>query len=114
MNSNKAEPTVTETDGDVQPIELSVVIPCLDEADTVAICVSKARETIEALGVAGEIIVADNGSTDGSQQLAIEAGARIVDVPVRGYGSALMHGIAAARGLGGVWRHRMCNVTPMT
>ncbi len=80
-------------------LELSIVIPCLNEADTVAVCVGKAvRWLAENPDVAGEVIVADNGSTDGSQELATTAGARVVPVLERGYGSALMGGIAAARG----------------
>lgn len=79
-------------------IELSVVMPCLNEADTVAICVDKAVRAMADADVVGEVIVADNGSTDGSQDLAIEQGARIVDVAERGYGAALMHGIEASEG----------------
>jgi len=80
------------------PVEVSVVMPCLNEADTVATCVEKARAAMQQAEIAGEVIVADNGSTDGSQQLAEGAGARVVAVPVPGYGSALMGGIAAAKG----------------
>lgn len=79
-------------------MELSVVMPCLNEAETVAVCVRKAREAMAALGVQGEVLVADNGSTDGSQRLAEEAGARVVPVPVKGYGSALQAGCLDARG----------------
>ena len=79
-------------------MELTVVIPCLNEAETVAICVSKAMRFIEQSGIDGEVIVADNGSTDGSRQLATDAGARVVPVRDRGYGTALMGGIRAARG----------------
>jgi glycosyltransferase involved in cell wall biosynthesis len=79
-------------------IELSVVMPCLNEADTVATCVRKAVRAIEEAGIAAEVLVADNGSTDGSQRLAEEAGARVVPAAERGYGNALMAGIAAARG----------------
>jgi glycosyltransferase involved in cell wall biosynthesis len=79
-------------------IELSVVIPCLNEADTLAECVEKAQRTIRENHIAGEVIVADNGSTDGSLAIAASLGARIVNVPARGYGSALIGGIAAARG----------------
>jgi glycosyltransferase involved in cell wall biosynthesis len=79
-------------------VELSVVIPCLNEAETVGTCVERARRAIEQLGVAAEVIVADNGSTDGSPAIAAASGARIVPVAVPGYGSALMGGIAAARG----------------
>lgn len=73
-------------------------MPCLNEADTIVTCVSKALRSLRDLGLDGEVVVADNGSTDGSPALAREAGARVVDVPDRGYGSALMGGIAAARG----------------
>ncbi len=79
-------------------MELSVVMPCLNEAETVATCVRKAVSFLESSGVDGEVIIADNGSTDGSQLLAEAAGARVVDVDQRGYGSALMGGILAARG----------------
>jgi hypothetical protein len=79
-------------------VELSVVLPCLNEAETVATCVQKAMSFFLLHGVSGEVIVADNGSTDGSQALAAAAGARVVPVPQRGYGSALMGGILAARG----------------
>src|SRR5688572_10741151 len=79
-------------------IELSIVMPCLNEAATVKICVAKALRFIEEAGVRGEVIVADNGSTDGSQALASRAGARVVHVETLGYGSALMVGFEAARG----------------
>lgn len=80
------------------PVEFSVVMPCLNEADTVATCVAKAVRAIRDAGIAGEVIVADNGSTDGSQKLAEAEGARVVPVAAKGYGSALMGGIAAAHG----------------
>lgn len=79
-------------------IELSVVLPCLNERETVVVCVRKALEGIAAAGVVGEVIVADNGSTDGSQELARAAGARVVHATERGYGSALLAGIGEARG----------------
>ena len=79
-------------------LEVTVVMPCLNEADTVATCVGKAVRCLRDLGVSGEVLVADNGSTDGSQGLATSAGARVVAVPARGYGAALMGGIEAARG----------------
>jgi glycosyltransferase involved in cell wall biosynthesis len=82
----------------VPPVEVSVVMPCLNEADTLATCIAKAQQGLRDGGIAGEIIVADNGSTDGSQAIAARAGARVVSVAARGYGSALMGGIAAARG----------------
>jgi hypothetical protein len=79
-------------------IELTVVMPCLNEADTVAICVQKARAAMEQAGIVGEIVVADNGSSDDSVALARAAGARVVHVADKGYGAALMGGITAARG----------------
>jgi glycosyltransferase involved in cell wall biosynthesis len=78
--------------------EVSIVMPCLNEADTLASCIAKATQAIKARNLAGEIIVADNGSTDGSQAIATQLGARLINVRERGYGSALMAGIAAARG----------------
>jgi hypothetical protein len=79
-------------------MELTVVIPCLNEAETVATCVSKAVTFIEQSGIDGEVVVADNGSSDGSRQLAADAGARVVPVNDKGYGNALIGGIRAARG----------------
>jgi len=79
-------------------LELSVVMPCLNEADTLAVCIEKARQALRDHHIAGEIIVADNGSTDGSPALALSLGARVVHVAAKGYGHALMGGIAAARG----------------
>jgi len=78
--------------------ELTVVMPCLNEADTIEVCVSKALRAIDIAGIDAEVLVADNGSTDGSQRLAEALGARVVNVQAKGYGSALMGGIAAARG----------------
>jgi len=79
-------------------IELTVVMPCLNEADTLATCIDKAKRALAEHGIVGEIVVADNGSTDGSQAIAEGRGARVVPVADRGYGAALMGGIAAARG----------------
>ena len=79
-------------------LELSVVMPCLNEVETLATCIHKAQRAIAKLGLAAEIIVADNGSADGSQMVARELGVRVVDVPRKGYGSALIGGIDAARG----------------
>jgi glycosyltransferase involved in cell wall biosynthesis len=73
-------------------------MPCLNEAQTLAICIRKAQDSFERIGISGEVVVADNGSTDGSQQIAEELGARVVPVTRRGYGAALTGGIAAARG----------------
>jgi Glycosyl transferase family 2 len=80
------------------PLELTVVMPCLNEAETLAVCVDKAIAALKENGIAGEVVVADNGSTDGSQGIAAAHGARVVPVPVRGYGAALDAGIRAAQG----------------
>ncbi|WP_417309719.1 glycosyltransferase family 2 protein [Devosia sp.] len=79
-------------------IELTILMPCLNEAETLEVCINKALGYLARSGVAGEVLIADNGSTDGSQQLAEAAGARVVPVPTKGYGAALMGGIEAARG----------------
>src|SRR6266850_620773 len=79
-------------------VEVSVVIPCLNEANSIGICVSKAINAFHATGLRGEVVVADNGSTDGSIEIAGKLGARVVRVQARGYGSALRAGIAAAHG----------------
>jgi hypothetical protein len=78
--------------------ELTIVLPCLNEAETLAVCIRKARRSLSRLGIGGEVIVADNGSTDGSQQIACDEGARVVPVSTRGYGAALRGGIEEARG----------------
>jgi glycosyltransferase involved in cell wall biosynthesis len=80
------------------PVEVSVVIPCLNEADTLGACIEKAQAGLYASSARGEVIVADNGSTDGSQDIARRMGARVVEVHAKGYGNALKGGIAAARG----------------
>src|SRR5215471_18677119 len=77
--------------------ELSVVMPCLNESETLRRCIMKARDALKEAGIRGEIVVADNGSTDGSQEIARQCGARVVDVRVKGYGNALQGGIAAAQ-----------------
>lgn len=79
-------------------LEVSVVMPCLNEADTLATCVGKALRAMREAGISGEVVVADNGSTDGSQAIATGAGARVVPVAAKGYGNALMGGIRAAHG----------------
>ncbi|WP_241994529.1 glycosyltransferase family 2 protein [Cryobacterium sp. TMT2-10] len=84
--------TITET------IELSILMPCLNEAETLAVCIDKAQGYLRRSGIAGEVLIADNGSTDGSQQISEAHGARVVDVAEKGYGSALIGGIEAARG----------------
>jgi glycosyltransferase involved in cell wall biosynthesis len=103
----KATPTVQPSprrtwrradDANIAECELTIVMPCLNEAETLEVCINKARGFIEAHGIDGEVVIADNGSTDGSQGLATKCGARVVDVAAKGYGSALMGGIRAARG----------------
>ena len=82
----------------VVAIELSIVMPCLNEAETLAICIDKAQAYLSDAGIVGEVVIADNGSTDGSQQIALDHGARVVPVAAKGYGNALMGGIVGARG----------------
>jgi hypothetical protein len=85
-------------DGGAAAVEVSVVLPCLNEADTLASCIRKAQDGLARSGASGEIIVADNGSTDGSVEIARGLGAVVVAVPDRGYGNALMKGIETSRG----------------
>jgi Glycosyl transferase family 2 len=82
----------------VAETELTILMPCLNEAETLATCIAKALSFLDRTGIDGEVLIADNGSTDGSQQIATKAGARVIDVPARGYGAALLAGIEAARG----------------
>ena len=82
----------------VSEIEVSVVMPCLNEAETLGRCIEKAHRALSDAGIIGEVVVADNGSTDGSQAIAERLGARVIPVHERGYGNALMGGIAGARG----------------
>ncbi len=84
--------------GTVDEVELTVLMPCLNEGETLATCIGKARAFLERSGVSGEVLVADNGSSDGSPEIAARAGARVVHEERKGYGSALRAGIAAARG----------------
>lgn len=79
-------------------MELTILMPCLNEAETISICVVKALTFLETRSIEGEVLIADNGSTDGSPELAVQCGARVIHVPQRGYGSALMAGIRAAHG----------------
>jgi glycosyltransferase involved in cell wall biosynthesis len=79
-------------------LELTILMPCLNEAETLATCIEKANGFLARTGVAGEVLIADNGSTDGSQAIARRLGGRVVDVSARGYGAALLGGIGAARG----------------
>src|SRR5262245_46930050 len=78
--------------------ELTILMPCLNEAETLGTCITKAKAFIDRTGIPGEVLIADNGSTDGSPEIAADLGARLVPVPERGYGAALLGGIAAARG----------------
>jgi glycosyltransferase involved in cell wall biosynthesis len=87
-----------QADPSLRGVEVSIVMPCLNEAETLAACIQKAQAAIENDGLSAEIIVADNGSTDGSQAIAKELGARLVTVARKGYGSALIGGIEAAQG----------------
>lgn len=89
-------PAIDESPSDT--CEVSVVIPCLNEESTLAVCIAKARRAMQEAGIHGEVIVADNGSTDRSRQVAAEHGARVLPVPRRGYGAALLGGFREARG----------------
>lgn len=80
------------------PMELTILMPCLNERETLAVCIDKAKEFFASFKIEGEVLIADNGSTDGSIEIAETHGARVTHVPVRGYGAALSRGIAAARG----------------
>lgn len=98
----KRPATLTEPTIPAEPIEenleLSIVMPCLNEAETLATCIRKAQSFLSVAGIAGEVVIADNGSTDGSPDIAASLGARVVNVEAKGYGSALRGGIEAARG----------------
>src|SRR5215467_11725743 len=85
-------------EGSASPLELTILMPCLNEAETISICVAKAKSFLERAGIAGEVLIADNGSSDGSVALAQRSGARVIAVAERGYGAALRAGVAAARG----------------
>jgi glycosyltransferase involved in cell wall biosynthesis len=79
-------------------VELTILMPCLNEAETIRTCIDKARGYLQSRGITGEVLIADNGSSDGSQKIAVEAGARVVDISTKGYGAALRGGIAHAQG----------------
>ena len=91
-------PAELKRDPDLMPPELSIVMPCLNEARTLEQCIAKAQLFLTEHGIAGEIIVADNGSSDGSMELATRMGAKVVTVETRGYGAALAGGIDTAQG----------------
>jgi hypothetical protein len=90
------KPAVPEAES--RDVELTILMPCLNEAETIATCIDKAEGFLARCGVAGEILIADNGSSDGSVEYALARGARVIAVTERGYGAALRAGIAAARG----------------
>ena len=79
-------------------IELTIVMPCLNEAETLETCITKARSFLDRSGIAGEIVVGDNGSTDGSVAIARQYGARVINIPIKGYGAALYGAIVARAG----------------
>lgn len=93
MSQSMQSPTTT-----VLEIELTIVMPCLNESETLGTCIGKARRFLETSGICGEIVIGDNGSTDGSQEIARQHGARVIDVPVRGYGAALHAATLGAKG----------------
>ena len=80
------------------PVELTILMPCLNEAETLETCIMKARSFLDRSGIAGEIVIGDNGSTDGSIEIARRCGARVIKIPIRGYGAALYGAIVASRG----------------
>ncbi|MBC7705748.1 MAG: glycosyltransferase family 2 protein, partial [Rhodoferax sp.] len=96
ISENKVQVQASRKTG--PDIELTILMPCLNEARTLPACIAKAHGFLNSSGIRGEVVVADNGSSDGSQTLAAACGARVVSVPVRGYGAALIVGIAAAKG----------------
>ncbi len=98
MTVRDDERRLTSTPTRSPELELSIMMPCLNEAETIQVCVKKALGFLKRAGVSGEVLIADNGSTDGSQALAESEGARVVGVLDRGYGAALIGGIRAARG----------------
>lgn len=78
--------------------EITILMPCLNEAETLSVCIRKAKAFLSSCGITGEVLVADNGSTDGSREIALKEGARVITVDIKGYGSALIAGIKAAEG----------------
>ena len=82
----------------ISEFDLTCLMPCLNEAETIELCIRQAQDSISRLGISGEVLIADNGSTDGSQDIARGLGARVVNVEQKGYGAALQHGIASAKG----------------
>src|ERR1700750_2638789 len=98
MSTDTLELANLDTTPRVERVDISVVMPCLNERESVGQCVAWALEGIARTGLRGEVIVADNGSTDGSPAIAAAAGARVVHQPQRGYGNAYLKGFSSARG----------------
>jgi glycosyltransferase involved in cell wall biosynthesis len=98
MNEQAQLSQVESSRVDPSQVELSIIMPCLNEAETLQTCIQKAQRFLSDNCVAGEVVIADNGSTDGSQDIARSNGARVVNIREKGYGAALMGGIASARG----------------
>ena len=85
MPGGSQAPPIEQT----SPLELSIIMPCLNEAETLETCIRKAKGYLERVKIRGEVVIGDNGSTDGSQKIALNSGARVVKVEQRGYGAAL-------------------------
>lgn len=97
-SNSKLNESSTIFESDVSSVEVSVVMPCLNESETLESCITKAQAALREQGIVGEVVVSDNGSTDGSQAIATRMNARVVNVEPKGYGNALMGGITSARG----------------
>ena len=95
MNQNLDAPRSAAGTDD---LDLTILMPCLNEAETIGTCIKKGLKSLADLGLRGEVLIADNGSTDGSIEIANKLGARVVNIPRKGYGNALRGGIEAARG----------------
>src|SRR5262252_7332026 len=98
VGSMLAEPSPTVSEAPKPDDELTILLPCLNESETLATCIRKAKNFLEMNGIRGEVLVSDNGSSDGSQEIASRCGARVVHVSARGYGEALIQGSREARG----------------
>lgn len=97
-HNGSATATVEETRAEEGQLDISIVMPCLNEEDSITVCVEKAKHWLERSGYTGEVVVVDNGSTDRSRELALAAGAKVIEEPRRGYGRAYLTGIPQARG----------------
>jgi glycosyltransferase involved in cell wall biosynthesis len=98
MITTRQDSAAPQSETTPDAVELTILMPCLNEAETLEVCIRKARGFLESSGVSGEVLIADNGSTDGSQAIAERSGARVVPITEKGYGAALLGGIAGARG----------------